>query len=152
VTGLQRWAFKPRFRANAYGWRGSAQAGKRLKEAVSEIKAVAKSDRVLAGEGIVSLIERLWPALQDIDTSSGALGGVIDHTLHELIPILIAAPADVATRSAWLERLFRSYRPVSSRQDKQIVVPMTWPPAGSATHTRWITPRSRSVYCSMSSG
>jgi hypothetical protein len=108
VTGLQRWAFKSRFRANAYGWRGSAQAGKRLKEAVSEIKAVAKSDRVLAGEGIVSLIERLWPALQDIDTSSGALGGVIDHTLHELIPILISTPADVATRSAWLERLFQA--------------------------------------------
>jgi hypothetical protein len=108
VTGLQRWAFKSRFRANAYGWHGSAQAGKRLKEAVSEIKAVAKSDRVLAGEGIVSLIERLWPALQDIDTSSGALGGVINHTLHELIPILIAAPADVATRSAWLERLFQA--------------------------------------------
>jgi hypothetical protein len=71
VKGLHRWAFKSKFRARAYGWRGSALAGKRLKEAVGEIHVVAKSDPVRAGEGTVSLIERLWPALQDIDTSSG---------------------------------------------------------------------------------
>ena len=61
-----------------------------------------------AGEGVVSLFERLWPALQDIDTSSGALGGVVHRTLEDLIPILISAPADVVTRSAWLERLFQA--------------------------------------------
>jgi hypothetical protein len=108
VTGLHRWAFKSRFRPRAYGWRGSALAAKRLKEAVGEIKAVAKSDPVLAGEGAVSLLERLWPALQDIDTSSGALGGVVHRTLDELIPIMIAAPVDVAGRGAWLERLFQA--------------------------------------------
>ena len=108
MKGLYRWAFKSRFRTGAYGWRGSALAGKRLKEAVGEITVVAKSDPVLAGEGIVSLLERLWPALQGIDTSSGALGRVVHRTLGELIPILIAAPADVAARSAWLERLFQA--------------------------------------------
>jgi hypothetical protein len=108
VKGVRRWAFKSRFRARAYGWRGSALAGKRLKEAVGEITVVAKSDPVCAGEGVVSLIERLWPALQDIDTSSGFLGGVVYRTLDDLIPILISAPADVATRSAWLERLFQA--------------------------------------------
>jgi len=108
VKCLHRWAFTSRFRARAYGWPGSALAGKRLKEAVSEITAVAKSDRVLAGEGVVSLFERLWPALQDIDTSSGALGGVVHRTLAELIPVLISAPADLPTRSAWLERLFQA--------------------------------------------
>jgi len=51
MTSGHRWAFKARFRAGAYGWRGSALAGKRLKEAVREIRAVAKSDRVLAAEG-----------------------------------------------------------------------------------------------------
>ena len=70
-----RWAFKARFRARAYGWRGSALASKRLKEAVREINAVAKSDCVPAAEGCVSLMERLWPALEHIDTSSGALRG-----------------------------------------------------------------------------
>ncbi len=108
MTSGHRWAFKARFRAGAYGWRGSALAGKRLKEAVREIRAVAKSDRVLAAEGCVSLMERLWPALEHIDTSSGALGGAVHRTLDELIPILIAAPADVMTRSAWLGRLFQA--------------------------------------------
>ena len=53
-------------------------------------------------------MERLWPALEHIDTSSGALGGAVHRTLDALIPILISAPADVMTRSAWLERLFQA--------------------------------------------
>ena len=45
-----------------------------LKEAVGEITAAAKWDSVLAGEGIVALSERLWPALENIDASSDAPG------------------------------------------------------------------------------
>jgi hypothetical protein len=108
VTNDYRWAFKARFRARAYGWRGSALAGKRLKEAVREIVSVAKSDRIKAAEGCISLMERLWPALEHVDTSSGTLGGAVRRTLDELIPILISAPADAKTRRAWLERLFRA--------------------------------------------
>src|SRR5476649_1670825 len=108
MTAGHRWAFKARFRSRAFDWRGSALASKRLKEAVREINSVAKSDRVLAAEGCISLMERLWPALEHIDTSSGALGGTVHRTLAELIPILILAPADVKTRSAWLERLFQA--------------------------------------------
>jgi hypothetical protein len=108
MTSGYRWTFKARFRAGAYDWRGSALAGKRLKEAVREIRAIAKSDRVLAAEGCVSLMERLWPALEHIDTSSGALGGAVHRTLDELIPILVSAPADAMTRSAWLGRLFQA--------------------------------------------
>jgi diguanylate cyclase (GGDEF)-like protein len=67
--------------------------------------------RVLAAEGCVSLIERLWPALEHIDTSSGALGGAVHRTLDELMAILVSAPADVATRSAWLDRLFQDDLP-----------------------------------------
>ena len=108
MTGGHHWAFRARFRARAYGWRGSALAGKRLNEAVREINSVARSDPVLAAEGCVLLIERLWPALQDIDTSSGALGGAVHRALDALIPILISAPADMATRRSWLERLFQA--------------------------------------------
>ena len=108
MTIGHRWAFKARFRARAYGWRGSALATKRLREAVREINSVAKSDPVLAAEGCVSLLERLWPALEGIDTSSGALGGAVHRTLDELIPVLISAPADVLTRSAWLDRMFQA--------------------------------------------
>ena len=44
----------------------------RLKEAAAEIRSVAKSDPVAAGDGVVSLMEHIWPAFQGIDTSSGA--------------------------------------------------------------------------------
>jgi hypothetical protein len=54
------------------------------------------------------LMEKLWPALEHIDTSSGALGSAVHRTLGNLIPIMISAPADVATRSRWLERLFQA--------------------------------------------
>ena len=79
-----------------------------LKEAASEIRSVAKSDLVAAGDGVVSLMERIWPAFQDIDTSSGALGSAVSRTVHELIPILVDAPADHPSRSKWLERLFEA--------------------------------------------
>jgi hypothetical protein len=106
VAASHGWHFKAKLRARAYGWRGSALAVTRLREAVSEIKTVAKSDPVTAGEGAVSLMERIWPAFQDIDTSSGVLGTAVARTLEQLIPILADAPADHAVRAKWLERLF----------------------------------------------
>jgi hypothetical protein len=102
------WTFRARFRAKAYGWRGTALASKRLKEAVSEIRKVAKSDAVLAADGAVSLMERLWPSLESIDTSSGALGNAVHRTLDALIPLLIEAPADIKIRAKWLERLYEA--------------------------------------------
>ncbi|MEO5375533.1 MAG: hypothetical protein H7840_14900 [Alphaproteobacteria bacterium] len=102
------WTFKARFRTSAYGWRGSSLAITRLKEAVSEITKVSKVDPILAADGAVALMERLWPALQDIDTSSGALGSAVHRTLEALIPILVKAPADPKTRGKWLERLFKA--------------------------------------------
>ncbi len=108
MAPVQKWQFKARMRARSYNWRGTALATARLKAAVSEIKKVAKTDPVAAGGGVVSLMERIWPAFQDIDTSSGALGTAVARTLDELIPILIAAPADRATRGKWLERLFQA--------------------------------------------
>jgi hypothetical protein len=108
MAAVRKWQFKTKFRANAYGWRGSGLAVSRLKEAASEIRSAAKSDPVVAGDGVVSLMERIWPFFQGIDTSSGALGAAVFRTLNELIPILAAAPADHATRSKWLERLFEA--------------------------------------------
>ena len=108
MAPVQKWQFKARMRARSYNWRGTALATARLKAAVSEIKKVAKTDPVAAGDGVVSLMERIWPAFQDIDTSSGALGTAVSRTLDELIPILIAAPADHAITSMWLERLFEA--------------------------------------------
>ena len=108
MAAVRKWQFKAKFRANTYGWRASSLAISRLKEAASEIRSVAKSDPVVAGDGAVSLMERIWPAFQGIDTSSGALGAAVFRTINELIPILAVAPADHTARSKWLERLFEA--------------------------------------------
>ncbi len=103
-----KWEFKARFRRNAYGWKGTALASRRLREATSEIKKVSRKDPVLAADGAVALMERLWPALQGIDTSWGSLGIAVLHALDELIGVLIDAPAGIETRRAWLERLYEA--------------------------------------------
>ena len=52
-----KWKFKAHFRNGAYGWKGTSLASKRMKEAVSEIKKVARTDSALAGEaGIPSVL------------------------------------------------------------------------------------------------
>ncbi|MFT5524214.1 MAG: tetratricopeptide (TPR) repeat protein [Pirellulaceae bacterium] len=103
-----RWTFKSHFRAKAYSWKSSSLASKRLREAVSEIKKVKRTDPILAVEGCVDLIERLWPALEAIDTSSGMLGNAVYRTLNEIIPIIVAAPADLPTRQKWCDRLYQA--------------------------------------------
>ena len=42
-TPSHKWAFRARFRTNAFGWRGSKLAIERLREAVGEFKAVART-------------------------------------------------------------------------------------------------------------
>ena len=106
----QKWTFKARFRSKSYGWKGTSLATKRLSEAVREIKRMAKTDPVEAGDGAVALMERLWPSLQDIDGSSGALGSAVNRTLDALIPVLIAAPADKGLRAKWLDRLYEAVK------------------------------------------
>jgi hypothetical protein len=108
MASVREWQFKRKFRTNAYGWRASSLAIGRLKEAAAEIRSVAKFDPVAAGYGVVSLMERIWPAFQGIDTSSGALGAAVLRAVNELIPILTVASADHATRGKWLERLFEA--------------------------------------------
>jgi hypothetical protein len=86
-----KWKFKSHFRKQAYGWKGTALASKRMREAVSEIKKVAKKDPALAGEGVIELFYRLYPALMQIDGSSGALGTAMNKTIESLLPVLIQA-------------------------------------------------------------
>jgi hypothetical protein len=107
MTGkvTHKWAFKPGMRAGAYSWKSSAKAIDRLKSASSEIRAVARTDPTAAAEGVIALAQRIWPAFEHIDTSSGALGNGVRRTLEDLLPILIEAPADEKTRAKWLEQL-----------------------------------------------
>ena len=104
-----KWVFRARFRRHAFGWR-SQPAIKRIKEAVSEIKKVARRDKVLAAEGAVIFLEKVSPALDHVDSSSGAIGTAVNKAIDALVPIIAEAPADDKTRDAWLERLWDAYQ------------------------------------------
>ncbi|MBS1828562.1 MAG: hypothetical protein JST93_24870 [Acidobacteria bacterium] len=69
---------------------------------------MSKTDAVTAADGAVALFERFWPALQQVDSSSGALGSAVNWTQQELLPLVIAAPADRKTRDKWLDRLWQA--------------------------------------------
>jgi hypothetical protein len=103
-----KWEFKARFRKHAFGWR-SQPAIRRVKEAVAEIKKVARKDALLAAEGAVVFFERMSPALENIDGSSGAIGTAVRNAIRELVPVIAEAPADSETRATWLERLFEAH-------------------------------------------
>ncbi len=108
--GTHKWKFRPRFRTNGYGWSGSTLAAKRLREALSEIKTVHRKDPALAGEGAVILMEKIWPAFQHIDTSSGALGSAVYKAVHTLVDLLVRIDVDDGTREKWLERLWTAVK------------------------------------------
>jgi len=106
--GKRQWEFKPKFRARLYSWNGSAKAAKNLRAAVSEIRKAYKSDPLEAVEAAVYLMGRFWPAFQDIDSSSGSLGGAVNATIDKLLPLVIDAPADEPLRKKWTCRLFEA--------------------------------------------
>ena len=105
----KKWEFNARFRRHAFGWR-SQPAIKRGKEAVSEIKRAARKDKALAAEGAIAFLERLSPALEHVDSSSGAIGTAVNSAIAALVPIISEAPADAKARGAWLERLYDTYQ------------------------------------------
>lgn len=100
------WAFRQRFRRSAFGWRGSKLAISRIGEAVSEIRAVARHDTEAAAEGAVIFLEKVSPALCQVDSSSGALGSAVYAAVRDLVPLIISAQVDETSRRQWLERLF----------------------------------------------
>ena len=107
-TGGYSWRFKTRFRRGAFGWK-SQPAITRLQEALSEIKQVARLEPLLAADGAIALVERISPALERVDSSSGAIGSAVNRTIAELVPVIAGAPADASTRAAWLDRLFEAH-------------------------------------------
>ena len=102
-----KWEFAPRFRRNAFGWRSDLPI-KRIKEALSEIRLVARKEPILAAEGAIVLLEKLSPALMNVDSSSGALGSMVNHAIETLVPLLTKADVDAAMRARWLDRLWEA--------------------------------------------
>ncbi len=107
-TDASTWAFRTRFRRSAFGWKGTQLAIGRIHEALTEIRAVTRHDPARAAEGAVLLLEKLSPALCQIDSSSGALGNATYATVQELAPLISQAPVSAAVREKWLDRLFEA--------------------------------------------
>lgn len=108
-SGSHRWEFRARFRKGAFGWKSRPAIG-RVKEAVKEIRGVARKDPLLGAEGAVLFLERVSPALENVDSSSGAIGTAVNRAIEALVPIIAEAPAEHATREKWLERLFTAHQ------------------------------------------
>jgi hypothetical protein len=100
-----KWQFAPRFRRNAFGWK-SATPITRIKEALAEIKAVTKKEPVLAAEGAVLFLEKLAPAIEQVDSSSGGIGSAVNRAIETLVPIIAKAAVSRAMREKWLDRLW----------------------------------------------
>ncbi len=107
-TETTSWAFRARFRRGAFGWKGTQLAIGRINEALTEIRAVARHDPARAAEGAVLLLEKLSPALCQIDSSSGALGTATYTAVQELASLISHAPVSTPVRRKWLDRLFEA--------------------------------------------
>lgn len=102
-----KWQFAQRFRRHAFGWRSDVPI-QRIKEALAEIRQVARGDTVLAAEGAVKFLEKVSPALEHVDGSSGAIGTAVNRAIETLVPVIAGAQVDTVTRQAWLERLWEA--------------------------------------------
>jgi len=102
-----KWEFRPRFKTLAFGWRSELPI-KRIKEAVSEIKRVARKDPVLGAEGAVIFLEKLSPAIENVDGSSGAIGNAVNRAIEAMAKIIADAPAEDEVRDRWLDRLWEA--------------------------------------------
>lgn len=68
-----RWQFVARFRRGSFGWK-SQPAVHRVKEAVREIRQVARTDPALGAEGAVSFLCRLAAAIEQVEARRGRWG------------------------------------------------------------------------------
>ena len=105
TSSSYKFQFAPRFRRNAFGWK-SATPIARIKEALVEIKAIAKKEPVLAAEGAVLFLEKLAPAIEQVDSSSGGIGSAVNRAIETLVPIIAKADVSRAVREKWLDRLW----------------------------------------------
>lgn len=92
--GAHAWTFTARFRRGAYGWKSSKLAVGRVREAVKEIRGVARRDALRGAEGAVRFLERVSPALEHVDSSSGAISNAVNRAIDELASIIADAPAE----------------------------------------------------------
>ena len=86
-----KWEFKARFRRHAFGWRPQP-AITRIRHAVSEIRKVARKSPMLAAEGAIGFLERVSPAIENVDGSSGAIGAAVNKAMAERFVAKVLGP------------------------------------------------------------
>jgi hypothetical protein len=69
---------------------------------------VARKEPILAAEGMVLLLEKLSPALTQVDSSSGAVGSAVNKVIEAAVPLIAKAKVDQSVRQRWLERLWQA--------------------------------------------
>ena len=52
------------------------------------------------------LLEKLSPALEQVDSSSGALGAAVNRAIEALVPVIAGVDVPALMRERWLEHLF----------------------------------------------
>lgn len=102
-----KWQFTTRFRYHAFGWQ-SDKPIQRIKEALSEIKLVAKHEPALAAAGAVLFLEKISPAIEQVDSSSGAIGSMVNRAIDTLVPMIAKAAVTPPIRQQWLQRLWQA--------------------------------------------
>jgi len=103
-----KWQFAPRFRYHAFGWK-SDKPIQRIKEALTEIKQVAKKEPALAAAKVrFFFLEKISPAIEEVDSSSGAIGSMVNQAIETLVPIIAKAKVEQPVRDRWLERLWEA--------------------------------------------
>jgi hypothetical protein len=66
-----RWEFIRRFRRGAFDWKSTKPAIERVSQAVSESQSSRPARPDLGRRGAVLFLERVLPALEHVDSSSG---------------------------------------------------------------------------------
>ncbi len=60
----------------------------------------------MAAEGAVLFLEKLAPAIEQVDSSSGGIGSAVNRAIETLVPIITKADVSRAVREKWLDRLW----------------------------------------------
>ncbi len=54
------------------------------------------------------MLEKLSPALEHVDSSSGAMGSAVNRVITTLVPLIAQADVEPSLRQRWLDRLFEA--------------------------------------------
>ena len=63
---------------------------------------------MLTAEGAVLFLEKLAPAIEQVDSSSGGIGSAVNRAIETLVHIISKADVARAVREKWLDRLFEA--------------------------------------------